>query len=671
MPEEHYLTQIVIVIGTAVIVSSLFRAIRLPSIIGFLITGVAIGPSGWSLIPPETVRQFSELGLVLLLFTVGLELSPEPLFKSGRPLVIATGAQVLLTTLLTALALHLLMPLGLLGEIVIGLAVALSSTAIVLKQMSDRQETRSTPGLITTGILLLQDILVIVVLLVASLASAREGATWHSAALRGVGGLAGLAAIIFIARRALPHVLDGIFRYGGRELITLFAVLMACGGACLADLAGWSPALGACIAGLLLADTDQRHQLVAEITPFRDVFNALFFVSLGMLVDMELVIQNFWLLQLAVLATLLVKTLLTTSAVRIAGWPTRIGIQVGVGLCTVSEFSYVLARQAYELNVLPEQALGIVVAYAVCTMILGALLFPLAGPLAMYLTGRLRPETEDSHATPESEAESFRDHVVLVGYGTTDSNLARMLRATQVPHCVVEMNLALVSQARKDGEKVIVGDATRLSILEHACIDTARVLVVAINDKRATQRVVAQARARKPDIYILARTSFASDIEALYQRGASLVIPEDFETSIEVAAHVLSKFGIPDNIIEAQIAAVRSGGYAMLRGKPTTRAIHTELMKILERTTTQTFYLADDSYCCGKSLGELNLRARTGCTIIAIVRAGSATPSPGPDYVLKANDVLVLVGAHAHINAAKALLQRTEPPDETGRDNVT
>jgi monovalent cation:H+ antiporter-2, CPA2 family len=174
---------------------------------------------------------------------------------------------------------------------------------------------------------------------------------------------------------------------------------------------------------------------------------------------------------------------------------------------------------------------------------------------------------------------------------------------------------------------------------------------------------VAQVRGQRPDLYILARASLISDIDALYQRGATLVIPEDFETSIEVAAHVLKTFGIPDNLIEAQIAAVRTGGYAMLRGRPTTRATHTELIKILERTTIQTFYLADDCFACGLTIAQLNLRAITGCMVIAVVRAGNPTTNPGPEHELHSNDVLVLVGAHAQIEAAKALLQRNEAPN--------
>lgn len=661
MSDSHQLSQIVVVLGTGLVVAWLFRVVRVPTIIGFLITGIAIGPSAGRLIPPEQVSQFAELGLILLLFTVGLELSPEPLLRSGKGLLIATGAQIAVTMVVTALVLSFCSSLGLMSKAVIGLAVALSSTAIVLKQMSDRGETTSTTGLITTGILLLQDVIVIVVLLVASIASTKSGGNWRAAAAQSVGGLAGLTIIVIAARRLLPIVLMQIVRHGGRELITLFAVLMACGGAWLAALAGWSPALGACISGLLLAGADQRHQLVAEITPFRDVFNALFFISLGMSVQLSTAFAHLPILVTAILATLALKSVITAIAVRVAGWPSRLGLHVGFGLCTVSEFSYVLALQAHGMNLLPAEALDMMVVYAVGTMMLGALLYPLAAPVAVFAANRLLAGAVDAEPDPSHGGHApFDNHVVVVGYGITGSNLCRMLKATHVPHCVVEMNQSLVQNARDAEEAVIVGDATRMSILDHAGIAKARVLVVAINDKQATQRIVGQVSARRPELYILARTGFATDIEALYQRGATLVIPADFETSIEVAAHVLKKFGVPDNIIEAQVNVVRTGGYAMLRGTPTTRAAQTELMKILERTTIQTFYLAEGSTPCGLTIGELNLRATTGCTIIAAVRSGNPTTNPSPDFRLQANDVLVLVGAHPQIEAAKVLLQHKD-----------
>ena len=666
MSNAHFLNEVVVIFGVAVAVAWLFRLVRVPAIIGFLITGIAIGPSGWRLVPQQDVSPFSEIGLVLLLFTVGLELSPAPLIRSGRRLVMATLIQVASTMIVSTALLRVLTGLAWMPASLIGVAVALSSTAIVLKQMSDRGETESTTGGIVTGILLLQDVLVIGFMLLMSLASSTPGAGATAAAARSVFGLVGLCAVIYVARRWLPAILAQVVRHGGRELITLFAVLMACGGAWSASAVGWSPALGACIAGLLLAGADQRHQLVAEITPFRDVFNALFFVALGMSVNLDQLVEHGALIGGGIVLTLALKPALTGAAVMLAGWPLRVAAQVGIGLCTVSEFSYVLAHQAQQTGLMSARDVDVLVAYAVGTMMFGALLFPWSGPFAFSLARRLQPDTSEGAASDaETRSREFANHVIVVGYGFTGANLARMLKATHVPHCVVEMNPGMVDDARRAGAPVVVGDATRMAILERAGIDAARALVVAVNDNQATQRIVAQVSARRPELYLLARTSFVRDIDTLYGLGAKLVIPQDFETSVEVAAHILKQFGIPDNIVEAQIASVRSGGYGILRGRPTDRAAHAELIKILERTATQTFYLADNTYACGRTLAEVNLRARTGCMVIAVVRSGKPTTNPPGDFQLEPNDVLVLVGAHVQIEAAKALLQRSTPPDKT------
>ena len=667
MSHTAMLSEILILFGTAVVVAWLFRVMRLPSIIGFLITGMIIGPQCGGFVEPAGVEKYSEFGLVLLLFTIGLELSPGPLLRSGKRLFTAALFQVLLIMIPTAITLKLFNGMSLMPALLTGIAVALSSTAIALKQMSDRSETGSSTGILGTGILLFQDVIVIALLLLLSMVSPDQNTSGYALVAKSLGGLVGLVVVVLLARRFLPVILDQVSRHGGRELNTLFAVLAAVAGAWSASAVGWSPALGACIAGLLLAGADQRHQLVAEITPFRDVFNAMFFISLGMSVNTAALIGQLPMLLTAIILTTILKPILTGTAITFSGWPLRIGLQVGIMLCTVSEFSYVCARQAANIGWMTSETVDFLVGYTVGSMILGALLYPFAGPIAIWITTRLQPDQRPTiEDTENDDAHEFHDHVIVVGYGLTGQNLTNMLKATHLPYCVIEMNRGLVMKAQRHEAPVIVGDATRMTILEHAGIANARVVVVAVNDRIATRRIVAQCNACRPELYILARTNFATDIEALLENGARLVIPADFETSIEVAAHVLKEFGVPDNIVEAQIASIRSGGYGLLRGKPTDRASHAQLAKILERTTTQTFYLEDTNYATGKTLAQTNLRALTGCMVIAVVRSGNPKTNPSPDFVLTPNDVLVLVGSHFQIETAKSLLQYgPEPSSET------
>jgi CPA2 family monovalent cation:H+ antiporter-2 len=249
--------------------------------------------------------------------------------------------------------------------------------------------------------------------------------------------------------------------------------------------------------------------------------------------------------------------------------------------------------------------------------------------------------------------------VIIIGFGVNGENLARVLKATHVPFNVVEMNPNLVRLAREAGAEVIVGDAARAVILEHAGLDHAHAVVVGINDSDALRRIISQVHAARPDIFILARARFVSDLDSLYRLGATQVIAEDFETSIEITANLLRQMNVPDNLVEAQIAAVRAGRYGMLRGNATDRAAQEELMQVLQTTATRTHYLTEGSVACGRTLVEIDLRAKSGVTVIAVVRNGTPNTNPGPDYRFEHGDVLVLVGGHAELERTKLLLSQS------------
>ncbi len=657
MNHTAFLSDSVILFGPALLVAWMFRILRAPSIIGFLFTGMAIGPSGLGLIASEGVGPIAELGLVLLLFTIGLELSPKPLLRSGKSVLTAAGLQVLFTSATAFIAVVAFMDVTYSAAAVVGIIVSLSSTAIVLKQLHDMREADTAPGRITTGILLIQDMLVIVVMiLLPAFGTGDEGSTTAALSRTGL-GLAGLLVVVIGSRRILPGFLQHVVLPGGPEFVTLFAVVAAFGGAWLAGIVGWSLPLGACVAGLLLAEADVRHQLAADILPFRDVFNALFFISLGMLVDIDFAVANALPLGIAIAATLVGKSVLTTVAVVAARWPLRPALQIGIGLCTVSEFGYVLAREANAIGLVPGSLLQAITVYALGTMLVGAMLVPIAKPVAgrierLLLRGRIGKALDapdDGNARPPCA-------VLVVGYGVNGENLVRVLKSTRTPCSVIEMNPRRVLAARETGVPVLSGDASRRSILLHAGLETAHTLVVAINDPLATGRVVAQARSVRPELYILARTAYITELDHLYQCGADDVISEDFETSIEIVAHVLRQLDLPDNIVEGQIAAIRSGRYGMLRGKATDRQAQEELLKAFQMTVTRTHFVGSTSTACGKTVAELNLRALTGVSIIAIVRDGKPETNPSPQSRMQNADVLVLVGGHGQLDAARVLL---------------
>jgi CPA2 family monovalent cation:H+ antiporter-2 len=659
MDAAGFLAQCTILFGTALAVTWLFRFLRVPSIIGFLITGMLIGPSVLQLIRAEQVETFAEVGLVLLLFVIGIELAPAPLFRLGVRLF---AASVLQSVVITVIALGILLRfggLGLLPAFILALAPFNSSSAIVLKVFSDRGELRSLVGRMSAGVSLIQDAMVIVVMLLLPLAAVGDGGgAGHGggAALYTVLGFSGIAAGTVGMRFVLPRLLHELTRRRAAETTALFAVVMACGGAWAAQVAGWPPALGACIAGLLLAQADIRHQVVAEIAPFRDVFNAVFFISLGMLADLRVVVDHGGVLLGAIVLTLVVKSLVNTVAFGITGWPLRVSLHAGLALCTVSEFGYVLAYEANRMGMLPPGALRGLIPYAVGSMVAGAFLVPVSGRIsaavARVLDGR-RGEGEG-----EAEEAGWARHVILVGYGVNGENLARVLSATQIPHCVIEVNRPVARKAMADGKRVIVGDGSRMSILRSAGIRHAQAMVVAINDSGATRQIIAQARAYRPDLYIIARTWHASEIEALVAAGANMVVPADYEVSIKIFAQLLTELRVPDNLIQAQIAAMRAGGYGVLRGETAMDAARLQdLLAHFRLSATQTWYVRAEAYAAGRSIGELNLRKETGVSIVAIVREGHALANPGPGTRLASGDVLVLVGSHAELQEANRLLE--------------
>ncbi len=664
MHAAHFLPQIVILFGAALAVAWLFRKLHAPSIIGFLFTGIIIGPSALKLITPESVSEFADLGLILLLFAVGLELSPEPLLRAGVRLSIAAMLQIGLTMLLGFFGLMIASSLKLPAVFAIALAITPSSTAIVLKQLGDLRQTDSPMGSTVTGVSLVQDMVVIVMMVLLPLLAGPGEAGWLPA-LGKVGlALVILAAAALIVRMALPYLINSILKTGGPDLLSLFAVFMACAGAWGAGAVGWSPALGACVAGLLLAETDIKHQLFSEIMPFRDVFNAMFFIAIGMMVNLDAVIaQPIW-IATAIVVTLLGKTLLAGLAVLIAGWPLRLAVQVGLGLSTISEFGFVLASEANKLGIFPSGAMNAITAIIVGTMMIGAMFVPVADKIALAVHGLFLGSAAPIQPQGLESTKLDDVQVVIVGYGLNGQNLARVLRATNISFSVIEMNPTLISVANLHKDRVVLGDATRLNIMRHAGIEGARALVSAINDQEATRRIVAQARTLRDDLFILARTRYIKEVDVLHGLGANEVIPEEFETSIEIFTHVLKEFHIPANIVQSQIAMIRAGRYGMLRGNPLSEDDRSELMQLLEATATQTFLLSSASPACGRTLRQLELRAKTGTTIIAVVRGGQPITNPTADQELRAGEVLVMVGSHKQLDAAAALLkpaQRNNP----------
>jgi CPA2 family monovalent cation:H+ antiporter-2 len=557
------LNDLLILLAASLPIAFLCSRLRVPVIVGFMLTGVAIGPAGLGLIRQAAeVELLAEIGVVLLLFTIGLEFSLKRLMEMKRLVLGGGGLQVVLTTLLV-LGLCLAVGRAFNQALFIGFLFALSSTAIVLKSYMDRAEIDTPHGRAGVGILLFQDLCIVPMMLLTPILSGREGSSFGNIALRLGTALAVVAGIILAARTVVPLLLKHIVQLRSPEVFIIFVVLVSLGTAWLTSLFGMSMALGAFVAGLVLSESEYSHQIVSDVLPFRDVFNSIFFISVGMLLSVHFLFTHLFSVLGLVVALIVGKMLLTWLAVYWLCHSPRIALMVGLGLAQIGEFSFILAKVGAAQGLLAGEEYQHFLAAAILSMIVTPLFISLAPRAGGWLQARFAPQA--SHEPETSVAQPLTHHVIVVGYGLNGRNLSRVLQRIEIPYRVLELNAETVRQARAAGVPIEYGDAVRREVLLHAGIQRAAVLVVAISDPLASRHTVALARELNPALSIIVRTRYLSELPELYELGATQVIPEEFETSIEIFARVLEDYGIAAEIIERETEAVREAGYEVLR----------------------------------------------------------------------------------------------------------
>ncbi|RMF23782.1 MAG: hypothetical protein D6760_04740 [Deltaproteobacteria bacterium] len=651
------LTDLVVLLTVSLPVVFLCQKLGLPAVVGFVVTGVVIGPSATGLIASSgRVETLAEIGVVLLLFAIGLEVSLASLLRLRR-VVLTSGLLQVATTTAVAAAAAATFGLDWGPSLVAGFVVALSSTAVALKTLADRGDADTPHGQLALGVLVFQDIAVLPMLFVLPLLAGSAGFAVGGLLVALAWAAAGVAAIVVTARVVVPLVFAQIVKLGSRELFTGTVMLTCFGTAWLAGASGLSLAIGAFVAGLVVSESEISHQVVAEVLPLRDLFSSIFFVSIGMLVDIPFLSGHLWPLAVAVPCVVGLKWLAGAGAVLAVRRSLRLGLLAGAALAQIGEFSFVLAEEARRAGIFTGDAFQLVVATAAVTIALTPVLVAAAERIAPRAEVPLVEAPDKGGGLPRS------GHVVIVGYGLNGGNLARVLAETSIPYCVIDLDGAAVESAREAGHPVLYGDATRRHVLERAHVGEATTVVVAIRDAAATRAIVSLARRMNETAAIVVRTHYVAEIEDLYRLGADEVIPEEFETSVEIFARVLGRLDIPRNVIAAQIDALRAEHYALLRGRGSTRQYLDTLYDIFMAATTITYLVRDGSPAIGRTLDEIGLRRATGATVIAVVRDGRAMANPSLSTVVERGDILVLLGNHAEITAARAAL---DPPGDLG-----
>jgi CPA2 family monovalent cation:H+ antiporter-2 len=648
-----FLEQAVLVLGAAVVVVLVCHRLRLPSLVGLLLTGVVLGPSALGLVrDTAAIELFAEVGVVFLLFVIGLELSLGRLKELGRPFLLGGSLQAALTLgLVTGGAAALGAPPG--RAVFFGMVLTLSSTAIVLKLLNDRREASTPHGKVAIAILLFQDFLIVPMIVLTPVVAGAVAASAGALALRFGGSLVAVGLVVVVARVLMPRLFHLIVSTRARELFVLGAVGICLGMAWATHSLGFSLALGAFVAGLLVSETEYSHQVFADVTPFRDVFASVFFVSIGMLVDVGAAAAR-WPQVLGLAAAIVgVKALACGGATAALRYPARTVAAVGLGLAQIGEFAFVLMAVGRRHGLLDGDGYQLLLSAAVLTM----LVTPALTAGAPLLADRWQRRRGRPSAPPaEAGAGERSGHVVVVGFGVGGRLLARVLRETGIPYLVVELNGETVRRAAAAGEPILYGDAARREILEHAGVARAAAVVFVITDAAAVRRAVALTRQLDPGVEIIVRTRLVQEIEELRRLGASQVVAEEFEAAIEIFTRVLERHHVPRNVVRAQTRLLRGEGYAMLRAPSLREGVTEAVLGALAAGTTDVFRVEPASASAGRTLRDLDLRRRCGASVIAVVRGGETHPNPSPELRLEPGDDLVLVGSHAEVDAAWEML---------------
>ncbi|MFQ5694590.1 MAG: cation:proton antiporter, partial [Terriglobia bacterium] len=552
------LRDLVILFGFAALVAVVLQRARQSTIVAYLITGVLVGPSGLGLITSRAaIELMAEIGVALLLFTIGIEFSLKKLLRMRQVVLGAGSRQVVLTGLVTLGAATLLgynWPQGVLWSFLI----TASSTAIVLKLLFDRQELETPHGRAVLGVLLFQDICVVPMMaLVPALTAASTALAL--AILYALGKSLALVILILAAGRYFfPPLWRHIVFLRNKEIFLIASIFFALGTAWVASLAGLSLAIGAFLAGLALSESEYAHQILSDFLPFRDSFNSLFFISIGMLVDLKLV-QAHWVLVVGLAAGIfLLKAVTGTGSVLILGFPLRMSLLVGLALAQVGEFSFILLQQGAALGLVSARDYQVFLTAAVVTMILTPIVIQLSPRLAARLPElpRRYPFSEPGEAELEQRAPALRNHVILCGYGLNGRMSARVLRQAGISYLVLDMNPETVRRAAAEGEPIFFGDGSRREILEKAGAARARAIVYAISDPFVLDRAVSVARATNPSLTIIARTKRFEDAAPLERAGANYVVPEEFVAAEEIIVRLLGLFGLSRREAVARVSAV-------------------------------------------------------------------------------------------------------------------
>ncbi len=651
---HNTLQPVLVLLAAAVLVVVVFRSLRLPPLLGYLIVGVAIGPHalGW-ITTSDEVSTLAEIGVVFLMFSIGLEFSLSRLMTMRR-IVFGLGAAQVLITLLLVLGVALAIGSSWRTGLVLGGALAMSSTAILAKLLAERFEINSPHGRQIIGILLFQDLAVVpLLILIPALGAPTEdfAATVGYALLKAA---VVLTLLLFFGQRLMRAWFHVVARQKSSELFVLNVLLITLGIAFITEMAGLSLALGAFVAGVLISETEYRYQVEEDIKPFRDVLLGLFFVTIGMLLDVSIVVENAWVSVLLV-TLVFTKTILIFGLSRLFGASSGVAMRAGLALGACGEFGFVILAHASGSGLVAPDILQPVLAVMVLSMVIAPFVIERSEVIVRRWSATEWMSRAMQLHNIAVQSMTADEHALICGYGRSGQNLARFLDQEGVPFIALDNDPQRIGEATAAGERVVFGDAARREVLLSAGLARARVVIVTYADTASALRILAHVHEARPGLPVIVRTIDDSDVEKLRDAGAAEVVADLMEASLMLASSTLMLVGVPLTRVLRRIRETRESRYELFRGfyRGMTDAAEGDDQALQPRL--HSVLVTAGAQAIGKSMQDIDLE-KSGVEVTAIRRRNVRTAAPSPEMRVEEGDVLVLLGTEAGVAAAEIRL---------------
>lgn len=655
---EEILLSFLVVFLVSIPIGFIANKLKIPSVVGFLLAGVLIGPSGLGLLKdPHLIEMFAELGVIFLMFTIGIEFSIKKFMAYRREVLFSGFLQVLITTLLVLVLAKILLGETVSKGIFYGTLIAMSSTALVLKMLMDRGELNTPYGRTSFGILIFQDIMVVVIMLLLPLLSGKGGSVFDLLLFLSKSFMI-LALGFILAMYLVPYIFHQVVKTKSRELFLMTILSLALGTAFISYKLGLSLALGAFLAGMIISESEYAYQSIAEIKPLKDLLMTIFFISVGLMLKPQFLLDQFT-VSLGILFVLFfVKFIGIFSATLIVNKNLRNSLLTTLYLLQVGEFSFVLALEARKHTLIEDTFYQVFIGISTVSLFVTPFWIQFSHNLTEFLISKLSPRLYIRYRKYQelSKEPHLKDHTIVVGYGVAGKNVVYGLKSLKIPYLILELNPLTVKKYKAKGEPIYFGDATNREILVKFGVRRAKVLVISMGDVISARKIVTIAREENPDLYIIVRSKFVAEIEELLKLGASEVIPEEFEVSIEIFAKVLEVYMVPKNVIYELLENIRSKHYKAFRTIQDMQIATNDGWEFLKEVSTQNYLVKKGSGLIGKTIKDTELRKKTGVTIIAINRKGRFIVNPNPEEEFKEGDILVLIGKEEEVNKAISYL---------------